>query len=279
MEGKSFKTLKRKSFKENPSHCKSFTIDEEGGAEYDGRFSKVLHTIQMKLLTREDMVMFVVKNQGQQIQTLTDVVAQYGEVLQTLMSSGFVEGPSSKKQETTNRVEGGSTKTALKATRVGFALGLDMSEILIPDSLARETREMLWSLCPGKELFDDILNLLVMMQTAAKETTKWWLPTTFSAKYLDGFLTADRFYEKDLSIRPRVSEFEFLEPRIGQQKELSENKHDCGIWVCLWMIESHQSIDFGIDVDDSTRMTIALNLVTYSHNPIRDFISERAVHF
>ncbi|MED6141445.1 hypothetical protein PIB30_103472, partial [Stylosanthes scabra] len=79
------------------------------------------------------------------------------------------------------------------------------------------------------------------------------------AKYLDGFLTADRFYEEDSSIRPKVLEFEFLEPRIGQQKELS---HDCGVWVCLWMIESHQSIDFGIDVDDSTRMTIALNLVT-----------------
>ncbi|MED6164735.1 hypothetical protein PIB30_093053, partial [Stylosanthes scabra] len=114
MEGKSFKTMKRKSVKENPSHRKSFTIDEEGGAEYDGRFFKVLHTIQMKLLTCEDMVMSVVKNQGQQIQTLTDVVAQYGEVLQTLMSSGFVEDHSSKKQETTNTVEGGSTKTALK---------------------------------------------------------------------------------------------------------------------------------------------------------------------
>ncbi|MED6225127.1 hypothetical protein PIB30_090711, partial [Stylosanthes scabra] len=236
------------------------------------------------------------------------------------MSSGFVEGPSSKKQETTNRVEGGSPKTALKRrldfgvediapnerfinirqqelgspftvysytgmdmqsedtpkcldlvfwppegmTFAGFELpvaayvfsnGLDMSEILIPDSLARGTREMLWSL--------------------SKETTKWWLPTTFSeiavdphfntqatiefiekkymtladnlfkkliyldsakcslqrqarldhmqtvAKYLDGFLTADRFYEEDSSIRPKVSEFEFLEPRIGQQKELS----------------------------------------------------------
>ncbi|MED6213071.1 hypothetical protein PIB30_089713 [Stylosanthes scabra] len=37
-----------------------------------------------------------------------------------------------------------------------FSNGLDMSEILIPDSLARGSMEMLWSLCPGKELFNDI---------------------------------------------------------------------------------------------------------------------------
>ncbi|MED6194629.1 hypothetical protein PIB30_030254 [Stylosanthes scabra] len=42
------------------------------------------------------MVMSVVKNQGQHIQTLTNVIAQYGEVLHALTSSGFAYGTSKK---------------------------------------------------------------------------------------------------------------------------------------------------------------------------------------
>ncbi|MED6209206.1 hypothetical protein PIB30_052518 [Stylosanthes scabra] len=40
-------------------------------------------------------------------------------------------------------------------------------------------------------------------------------------KYMDGFLTANKFYEDESSIRHKVSDFEFLEPTIGQQKALS----------------------------------------------------------
>ncbi|MED6149963.1 hypothetical protein PIB30_067621 [Stylosanthes scabra] len=132
-----------------------------------------------------------------------------------------------------------------------FSNGLDMSEILVPNFLARDTREMLWSLRPGKELFDDILNLVVKMQTARKEDTKWWLPTTFveiavdphfntqatmefiekkymsdadnliRAEYLNRFLTADRFYKDKSSFRLKPSEFDFIEPQVGQQRPLS----------------------------------------------------------
>ncbi|MED6139362.1 hypothetical protein PIB30_083108, partial [Stylosanthes scabra] len=114
---------------------KKIIQDEEPVDEYDGRFTKVLHTIQMKLFTREDMVMSIMKNQDQQIQTLTDVVAQY-EVLQAITSSGFADGPSrkggpshiaspivfsrmqsngsSQGQEINRRVQEGSQNTTLK---------------------------------------------------------------------------------------------------------------------------------------------------------------------
>ncbi|MED6194259.1 hypothetical protein PIB30_026771 [Stylosanthes scabra] len=106
-----------------------------------------------------------------------------------------------------------------------FSNGLDMSGILVPDFLARGTREMLW------------------------------------------------FYKDKSSFRLKPSEFDFIEPQVGQQQPLS------GVWVCLWMIESHQCTNFDLEVSDATRMTIALNLVTYEYNQIGDMISERAVHY
>ncbi|MED6143973.1 hypothetical protein PIB30_010926 [Stylosanthes scabra] len=72
--------------------------------------------------------------------------------------------------------------------------------------------------------------------------------------YLDRFLTANRFYKDESSIQLKPLEFYFIEPQVGQQQLLS-----------LMM--------------PATRMTIALNLVTYEYNPIGDMISERAVHY
>ncbi|MED6139629.1 hypothetical protein PIB30_085639 [Stylosanthes scabra] len=96
------------------------------------------------------------------------------------------------------------------------------------------------------------------------------------AEYLERFLTADRFYKDKSSFRLKPSEFDFIEPQVGQQQPLSR---DSGVWVCLWMIESHQCTNFDLEVSDATRMTSALNLVTYEYNQIGDMISERAVHY
>ncbi|MED6199426.1 hypothetical protein PIB30_075857 [Stylosanthes scabra] len=96
------------------------------------------------------------------------------------------------------------------------------------------------------------------------------------AEYLDRFLTADRFYKDKSSFWLKPLEFDFIEPQVGQQQPLSR---DSGVWICLWMIESHQCTNFDLEVSDATRMTIALNLVTYEYNQIGDMISERAVHY
>ncbi|MED6145400.1 hypothetical protein PIB30_024909 [Stylosanthes scabra] len=87
-------------------------------------------------------------------------------------------------------------------------------------------------------------------------------------EYLYRFLTVDRFYKDKSSFRLKPSKFDFIEPQVGQQQPLSR------VWVCLWMIESHQCTNFDLEISDATRMTIALNLVTYEYNQIGDMISK-----
>ncbi|MED6194204.1 hypothetical protein PIB30_026321 [Stylosanthes scabra] len=262
------------------------------------------------------MVMSIVKNQGHQIQTLTDVVAQYGEVLQAITSSGFADGPSrkggpshvasplvfprmqladnggsSQEQEVNRSSHEGNQNSTLKRrldfeleeiapnerfinirqqgygspfavytykgmdmlledtpecldlvfwppkgmTFAGYELpvaayvfsnGLDMSEILVPDFLARGTREMLWSLRPGKELFDDEIAVDPHFNTQAtmEFIEKKYMTDAdnlIRAEYLDRFLTADKFYKDESSIQLKPSEFNFIEPQVGQQQPLS----------------------------------------------------------
>ncbi|MED6207711.1 hypothetical protein PIB30_038177 [Stylosanthes scabra] len=60
------------------------------------------------------------------------------------------------------------------------------SERLYDDSHCDGTRYRFWSLMPGCELYDDVLNMVVGMCTGDKsDKTKWWLPTTFAHMILN----------------------------------------------------------------------------------------------
>ncbi|MED6172138.1 hypothetical protein PIB30_047289 [Stylosanthes scabra] len=87
---------------------------------------------------------------------------------------------------------------------------INISDILIPDFLAQGSREMLWSLRPGKELFD---NFEPGCDDANNKKGDYQMVATNDfCKYLDGFLAADMFYEDESSIRLKPLEFEFIEP-------------------------------------------------------------------
>ncbi|XLS66018.1 hypothetical protein HN51_025992 [Arachis hypogaea] len=61
-----------------------------------------------------------------------------------------------------------------------FARDLYLKEIFIPNDHCQGDREALWTLRPGEEVVDDVLNLLVSMLTSERGDKRiWWLPTTF----------------------------------------------------------------------------------------------------
>ncbi|KAL4293272.1 hypothetical protein S83_062330 [Arachis hypogaea] len=55
---------------------------------------------------------------------------------------------------------------------------------------------------------------------------------------------------------------------------------DCGVWVAEWMIQYDLWASYDLqEVNDSTRMTIAVDLVMGDHNPISKEVQEKAVKF
>ncbi|CAN1768720.1 hypothetical protein LINPERHAP1_LOCUS10785, partial [Linum perenne] len=55
------------------------------------------------------------------------------------------------------------------------------------------------------------------------------------------------------------------------------NGYDCGLWVCLWIINANTTNKYNIDVGDSTRMHLALNLVMSFKNYIRETITRKSI--
>ncbi|CAN1122499.1 Ubiquitin-like-specific protease 1 [Linum perenne] len=73
---------------------------------------------------------------------------------------------------------------------------------------------------------------------------------------------------------PKISEFDVIVPHgIARQP----NGYDCGLWVCLWIINANTTNKYNIDVGDSTRMHLALNLVMSFKNYIRETITRRSI--
>ncbi|MED6204235.1 hypothetical protein PIB30_007347 [Stylosanthes scabra] len=245
--------------------------------------------------------------------------------------------------------------TELAVAAYIFSNHRDDKKILYTDSHCDGSRKRLWSLIPGRELFDDVLNMVVGMCTRDKaDKTKWWLPTTFSqmivnpeqytrptmeyiierymgianrlheiyvpmhcrnhwylvivdvwnnrlvyldsfksqdpkevmlrvgqmkevARYLEGMLQEARFWENPDPHRRPVYNYEVFYPYTGQQ---APGSMDCRVWVCQWMINSHLWLDFRLEeVNDFTRMTLAVDLVTNPTNPIAETISDRALNY
>ncbi|MED6131445.1 hypothetical protein PIB30_009926 [Stylosanthes scabra] len=111
------------------------------------------------------------------------------------------------------------------------------------------------------------------------------------------------------AIRPCIEDFEPDYPVTGQQGEGTlqafgavENKFEdcrntifglwglivvlfqlklgCRVWVCQWMINCHLWRDYALEeVNDNTRMSLVVDLVTSPHNPVVEIISDRSVNY
>ncbi|XLR34201.1 hypothetical protein S83_062101 [Arachis hypogaea] len=124
-----------------------------------------------------------------------------------------------------------------------------------------------------------------------------WLITymTYSwsqAFFLENMLEDKRFWKNEEHFKPHPSTFDVTEPPIGQQAEGSLAVHpllinlcllitrmnDCGVWVCQWMMLNWVwgNVDLE-DVNNHTRMRLALDLVIGPYNPIAHDVGRRAV--
>ncbi|XP_045816359.1 uncharacterized protein LOC123909543 [Trifolium pratense] len=66
---------------------------------------------------------------------------------------------------------------------------------------------------------------------------------------------------------PNVSEFSLVTPNdLGVQADMS---NDCGVWVIMWMKQMGEK-EYKIDVDDGTRLRIALDLILDPSNELKE---------
>ncbi|XLS71899.1 hypothetical protein HN51_028764 [Arachis hypogaea] len=190
-----------------------------------------------------------------------------------------------------------------------FANGLQPSEILVEDEHCTGNREALWTLRPGEEVVDDlIINLVVAMVSSNKaDKQRWWLPTMFAqiamspahhckstldyivAKYMGfadnlrkiyvplhmgrhWYLMIVDMWDQNLIYLDSLKSSNERQARIDQMLEV----HGLQSLGCI----VDDPIRFvGIEVNDSTRMIIAVDLVMRDHNPISEEVQQKVVKF
>ncbi|MED6189399.1 hypothetical protein PIB30_095642 [Stylosanthes scabra] len=114
-----------------------------------------------------------------------------------------------------------------------------------------------------------VLDFLAYMLTQehkklVKLPTIWFLPTIFSANFIEKMLRHKSFYASTKILVPKVSKFEIVEPSNLPQQRRGSN--DCGIWVAYWMKECGLADNFNIMVSNSHRMRLAIDLITKEFN-------------
>ncbi|KAJ1378722.1 hypothetical protein SESBI_47542 [Sesbania bispinosa] len=183
-------------------------------------------------------------------------------------------------------------------------------EILVTSRLGMfGERCRLRSLMPRQELHEDVLNLVVEMQTVNARSFSvysicWFLPIDFSkycfawmkppssamnyykddymgkyeilskVVYLEEMLQHDSFYEFNTTDKPRVTEFPLEIPMDVGTQVVGSN--DCVVWVCKWMTDCTLSDNYNIKVDRGSRMRLAIDLVTKPYNIKKDTVVSEA---
>ncbi|QHO01204.1 Ubiquitin-like-specific protease [Arachis hypogaea] len=95
----------------------------------------------------------------------------------------------------------------------------------------------------------------------------------FVAFFVENMLEDKRFWRKEDHYKPHPSTFDIAEPPVGQQAYQS-------VWVCQWMILNWVWENVNLEeVNDQTRMRLALDLVMGAYNPITRDVGRREIRF
>ncbi|MED6195503.1 hypothetical protein PIB30_038449 [Stylosanthes scabra] len=117
------------------------------------------------------------------------------------------------------------------------------------------------------DLYKRYLVLLDSMKTAERIHKRVLAVKTLEIFIERMFIDAS-FYKFQVTYRPKISTFSFVEPAgIGEQKK---GWNDYAIWVTSWMRECWWSNNYAIEVNDSTRTQLAIDLVLKEYNSKRD---------
>ncbi|MED6138364.1 hypothetical protein PIB30_073682 [Stylosanthes scabra] len=90
----------------------------------------------------------------------------------------------------------------------------NLLKIYVPLKLNKHRYLMIVDMWGKKLVYLDSAKCSVVLQTRLNHMQD-------VAKYLDDLLAAGKFYNDKSSIRRTISDFEFLEPTIGQQRPIS----------------------------------------------------------
>ncbi|MED6149950.1 hypothetical protein PIB30_067505 [Stylosanthes scabra] len=164
--------------------------------------------------------------------------------------------------------------TELAVAAYIFAYSGEPTETLYQDSHCDGTRLRLWSLRPGLELYDDVLNMVVEMCTRSKfDNSNWWLPTTFS---ISSYFMVKLEYESLIYVPMHIGRHWYLliidiwNLRLVYLDSLKPSE------VRETQLRIAQIME--VKINDRTRMSLAVDLVTSPQNPLADVIWERAVN-
>ncbi|MED6220182.1 hypothetical protein PIB30_042410 [Stylosanthes scabra] len=125
-----------------------------------------------------------------------------------------------------------------------------------------------------------VLNVFVSMLThhersLSDSNMNWYMPTTFSALYIEVMLQDATFYDSKRTIVLKVSKFKVVVPDEMAVERCGSN--DEGIWVAQWMNECGWCDKYSlIDVDIDTWMRLALDLILHPYNLKRDVVVKAA---
>ncbi|KAJ1429362.1 Ulp1 protease family, C-terminal catalytic domain [Sesbania bispinosa] len=93
------------------------------------------------------------------------------------------------------------------------------------------------------------------------------------ALYMEHLLQDPSLYQFQTTPKPLVSQYPIYKPTdINTQ---SGDGNDCGAWVIMWMVEMGLN-GYRIQVDEGTRLRIALDLAMNSYNTLEDQVKNRA---
>ncbi|MED6169695.1 hypothetical protein PIB30_023719 [Stylosanthes scabra] len=102
-----------------------------------------------------------------------------------------------------------------------------------------------------------------------KERKKRINQVNYAAYFLETILDDRQFFEHSYTEKPFISKFKFLEANPPHKED---GLNDSGVWVARLMQLSYMWDDYLDEVNDRTRMTLALDLVMEKENPKADEI-------
>ncbi|MED6207059.1 hypothetical protein PIB30_032291 [Stylosanthes scabra] len=140
-----------------------------------------------------------------------------------------------------------------------FGVEQNTTEILVQIDHCVGDRKAFQSIAPGKPIVSDVMTLVIEMLTHGSDHRIWFLPPSFSAKYIESMIQDNSWYDDPTHLRPAISTFDYTERQVKQQ---ANDSMDCGVWVFEWMIVSHIWGTYEIlDVNNYKRLRLAMDLV------------------
>ncbi|XP_045787002.1 uncharacterized protein LOC123882231 isoform X2 [Trifolium pratense] len=92
--------------------------------------------------------------------------------------------------------------------------------------------------------------------------------------FMEQLLMDPSFYDTDSNYGKRITEFKLVTPKgLGRQ---GEGSNDCAVWVINWMMQQGEN-EYKIEVDEGSRLKIALQLTLHPFNKNRDLMLTKSL--